>query len=71
LDAVEKALKEDAECSRVLLTLAACRGSLDALMCEIMEGHVRFHVLNPKRNPTPEQKRATEDVIAVIRRYLK
>jgi DNA-binding FrmR family transcriptional regulator len=71
MDAVEKALQEDAECSRILLTLAACRGSLDALMCEIMEGHVRFHVLDPRQKPTPQQKRAAEDVIAVIRRYLK
>ena len=71
LNAVEKSLDAEEDCSTVLLTLAACRGAMDALMAEIIEGHIRFHILDPKHEPTAEQKRAAQDVIGVVRRYLK
>ncbi len=70
LNAVEKALDEEQGCSTVLLTLAACRGAMDALMGEIVEGHVRFHILDPRHEPTKGQKEAAEELIAVIHRYL-
>ena len=71
LNAIEKALDEERDCSAVLLTLAACRGAMDALMAEIIEGHIRFHILDRKQQPTAEQKKAAQEVITVIRRYLK
>ena len=71
LNAIEKALDEEHDCSTVLLTLAACRGAMDALMAEIIEGHIRFHILDPKQKPTAEQTEAAQEVITVIRRYLK
>jgi len=71
VNALEKALNDEHGCSEVLQLLAACRGAVNALMAEVMEGHVRFHVLDSKREPTAEQKQSAEDVIAVIRRYLK
>ncbi len=71
LNAIEKALEDERECSTVLLTLAACRGALDSLMAEIIEGHVRFHILDPAHKPTAEQKKAAQEVITVVRRYLK
>ena len=71
LNAVEKALEAERDCSTVLLTLAACRGAMDALMSEIIEGHIRFHILDPKHKPTAEQKKAAQEVITVVQRYLK
>ena len=38
LNAVEAAITEEDDCSRVLNTLAACRGALNGLMLEILEG---------------------------------
>ena len=71
LNAVEKALEEERDCSAVLLTLAACRGAMDSLMAEIIEGHIRFHILDPEQHPTAEQRKAAQEVITVVRRYLK
>lgn len=71
LNAVEKALEAEHDCSTVLLTLAACRGAMDALMSEIIEGHIRFHILDPKHEPSAEQKKAAQEVIGVVRRYLR
>jgi DNA-binding FrmR family transcriptional regulator len=44
---------------------------MDALMAEIIEGHIRFHVLDPELRPTGEQKKAGDELIAVVQRYLR
>jgi DNA-binding FrmR family transcriptional regulator len=71
LNAVESALERDDDCSAVLQTLAACRGALNGLMSEIIEGHIRFHIVDPARRPTSEQARATQELLDVLRAYLK
>ena len=71
VNAVEKALLDERDCSTVLVTLAACRGAINSLMSEVLEGHVRFHVLDPKGKPTTGQTAAAEELIDVIRSYLK
>jgi DNA-binding FrmR family transcriptional regulator len=69
--AIEKALDEEAECSHTLHAIAACRGAMDALMAEVIEGHIRFHVLNADRSATAEQTRAADDLVSALRAYLK
>jgi DNA-binding FrmR family transcriptional regulator len=71
VNAIEKALEADDDCSRVLQTIAACRGAINGLMAEVLEGHVRFHVVDPRRKPTMEQAEATEELIDLVNRYLK
>lgn len=71
VNAVEQALVDEQDCSTVLMTLAACRGAINSLMSEVLEGHVRFHVLAPDHKPTAGQKAAVEDLVQVIRTYLK
>jgi DNA-binding FrmR family transcriptional regulator len=71
VEAVERALDQEAECSEVLHNISACRGAMDALMAEVIEGHLRYHVLDPKTKPTNEQMRATDDLIHALRAYLK
>jgi len=55
----------------VLHNISACRGAMDALMAEVIEGHIRFHVLDPETTPTDEQTRAADDLIHALRAYLK
>jgi DNA-binding FrmR family transcriptional regulator len=69
--AIERALSEESECSDVLHAIAVCRGALDSLMAEVIEGHIRFHVLDPKREPTDEQAQAAQDLVDALRTYLK
>jgi DNA-binding FrmR family transcriptional regulator len=71
VDAIERALESDQECSGVLQLMAACRGALNGLMAEVMEGHVRFHVLAPKSARNSPQAQAAEELIDVVRAYLK
>jgi len=51
--------------------MAACRGALNGLMAEVMEGHVRFHVLSPNHDRNSSQAQAAEELIDVVRAYLK
>ena len=69
--AIEKALNQDEECSHVLHNIAACRGAMDALMAEVIEGHIRFHILDQSGRATEEQTRAAGDLVSALRAYLK
>jgi len=71
VDAIERALESEQECAGVLQLIAACRGALNGLMAEVMEGHVRFHVISPNNGKTSPQARAAEELIAIVRAYLK
>jgi DNA-binding FrmR family transcriptional regulator len=67
LESVERALNEDAPCADVLQRLAAVRGSINSLMGELMEDHIRNHM--PRNTKSAEE--AAEDVIDIVRTYLK
>jgi DNA-binding FrmR family transcriptional regulator len=69
--AIEKALDQEAECSDVLHNISAVRGAMDALMAEVIEGHIRYHVLAQNGSATDEQARAADDLISALRAYLK
>ncbi|HVO96837.1 MAG TPA: metal/formaldehyde-sensitive transcriptional repressor [Bryobacteraceae bacterium] len=68
---IERALDQEAECSDVLHNISACRGAMDALMAEVIEGHIRFHVLDPSVKPSDEQAQAADDLVQALRAYLK
>jgi len=68
--AVERALESGDECADILMLLAAIRGGVNGLMAEILEDHVRLHIMTPeKSNESPEEM--AEDLISLIRSYLK
>ena len=67
LEAVERALNADEPCSEVLHRLAAARGAINSLMAELMEDHIRNHM--PRNSKSSEE--AADDVIQIVRTYLK
>jgi FrmR/RcnR family transcriptional regulator, repressor of frmRAB operon len=69
LAAVEKALLEERDCEDVLQILAACRGAIGALTAEVMEGHVRSHVVGLET--TSAKARAARQLVNVVKRYLR
>lgn len=71
VDAIAKALEQEQECSAILHTIAACRGSFDSLMAEILESHIRFHVVNPDLEPRSQQAKAAQELIDALRTYLR
>lgn len=70
--AIERALEEETqECTSVLQLIASCRGAMNGLMAEVIEGHIRFHVIDPDHKPTHEQIEAAQEIIDVVHTYLK
>jgi DNA-binding FrmR family transcriptional regulator len=68
--AVERALTSGDECADILMLLAAIRGGVNGLMAEILEDHIRLHIINPDHElESPEE--LGEDLIALVRAYLK
>lgn len=71
IEAVERALKEEKECTDVLHGIAAARGAINGLMAEVLEDHIRNHVADPASDPDAERAKGAEDLIDVVRSYLK
>ena len=71
VDAIERALAEEQDCSDLLRTIAACRGAINGLMGEVIEGHIRFHVVDPDSKPTTRQAAAAQQLMDVVKTYLK
>jgi DNA-binding FrmR family transcriptional regulator len=67
LESVLRALNEDAGCADVLQRLAAARGAINSLMAELMEDHIRNHM--PRKTKSSED--AADDLIEIVRTYLK
>ena len=68
--AVERALSSGDECADILMLLAAIRGGVNGLMAEILEDHIRLHMMTPDQKlDAPEE--LGEDLIGLVRAYLK
>jgi DNA-binding FrmR family transcriptional regulator len=70
IDAVERSVTEGDQCADILTPLAAIRGGVNSLMAEILEDHIRLHITHPNRG-TQSPEELTEDLIALVRAYLK
>jgi DNA-binding FrmR family transcriptional regulator len=68
--AVERALEAGDECADILMLLAAIRGGVNSLMAEVLEDHVRLHIMDPKKSQVSREE-LSEDLISLIRAYLK
>lgn len=66
--ALERALAADAECGAVLHQVAAMRGSMQSLMLQLLEGHLREHV---QRGASKQAEADIEPVLSVLRSYVK
>ncbi len=67
LDAVLRALNEDEPCAEVLQRLAAGKGAINSLMAGLMEDHIRNHM--PRNWKSSEE--VAEDLIGIMRMYLR
>lgn len=71
MEGIERALAEEKGCYEVLQTVTAARGALNGLVAEMIEDHVRFHVLDPEQKVAPKRARAADELIDIVRAYVK
>lgn len=69
-EALEKALDREDECGAVLQQIAAIRGAVNGLMVEVLEGHIREHLV-PGGGHDAGQEEDLAQVIRLLRSYMK
>jgi DNA-binding FrmR family transcriptional regulator len=69
--AVERALDAELGCTDVLMLVASLKGAINGLTAELMEDHIRHHVVDPAREPDADRAKGASDLIEVVRAYLK
>lgn len=71
MEAVERALEAEIGCADVLQLVASVRGAVNGLTIELVEDHIRHHVVDPAHEPDPDRARGAAELIDVVRTYLK
>lgn len=71
IEAVERALEAETECAEILHLLAATRGGLNGLMSEVIEDHIREHVASPDIDSAAVRMQGADELIDIVRTYLK
>jgi DNA-binding FrmR family transcriptional regulator len=69
IEAVERALEDDQGCASVLHLIVAARGAMSGLMTEVIEDHIRLHVVDPSKGT--ERTRGADELIEAVQAYLK
>ena len=71
IEAAERALVEEKACAHVLHLVVAARGAMNSLAAQIIEDHIREHVVDPARERNSARGRGAEELIDVVQSYLK
>ena len=71
VEGVERALEGEAGCDQVMHLIAAARGAMAGLMVEVVEEHVRTHLVDRERHPDALDADAVGQLVDVLRTYLK
>jgi DNA-binding FrmR family transcriptional regulator len=71
IEAIERALDTEAGCEQVMHLIAGARGAMAGLMAEVVEDHVRTHLVDPIAHPGALNAEAAEQLLDIVRSYLK
>ena len=69
--AVERALEAEIGCAEVLQLVASIRGAVNGLTAELIEDHIRQHIMAPSGEYAVDPNRGAEELVEVVRTYLK
>lgn len=71
VEGLERGLDEGRDCVEVLQLIAAVRGAVNGLMAEVIEEHLREHVASPAIASDAERAQGADEIVAILRTYLK
>jgi DNA-binding FrmR family transcriptional regulator len=69
VEAIERALETEQGCATVLHLIVAARGAVNGLMAEVIEDHIRLHVVEPTKDS--ERVAGAEELIEAVQSYLR
>jgi DNA-binding FrmR family transcriptional regulator len=71
IEAIERALENESGCEPVMHLIAGARGAMAGLMAEVVEDHVRTHLVDTETHPGALSAESVETLLDVVRTYLK
>jgi len=71
VEALERALEAQRGCAQILQQIAAVRGAINGLMVEVMEDHIQTHLVHPQPGSDAKRRDSAEELVEVLRAYLK
>jgi DNA-binding FrmR family transcriptional regulator len=71
IDAIERALETEDSCTQVMSLLTAARGAINGMMAEVVEDHIQMHMMEANRKPTRNEIEAADELIEVLKSYIK
>jgi DNA-binding FrmR family transcriptional regulator len=70
IEAIERAVGQEKECAQVLQQATACRGALDGFIAEVIEDHIREHLVDRDLPRTDPRALAAEELVDIVHSYL-
>ena len=70
-EAIVRALEEEKGCEQVMHLIAGCRGAINGLLAEVVDEHIRTHLVVPDKDPVALNIDAAHQLIAVVHSYFK
>lgn len=71
MEAVERALEGEVPCGEILNLVASVRGAVNGRMVELIEDHIRQHVVDPDKEADSDRGQGAVELIDVVRTYLR
>ncbi len=68
VEAMRRALEDEASSAAVLQQATACRGALDGVIAEVIEDHIRERVVDA--DDRAAASKAAEELIGIVHSYL-
>ena len=70
-EAIVRALEEEKGCEQVMHLIAGCRGAVNGLLAEVVEDHIRTHLVDPDKDAGALNVDAADQLIDVVHSYFK
>ncbi|XRD86290.1 metal/formaldehyde-sensitive transcriptional repressor [Dyella acidisoli] len=71
IEALERSLSEEDDCSMILHQIVAARGAINGLLAQVIEGVIREHLLDDVGHSLAAKQHDAEELIAALKTYIK
>lgn len=71
IEAIERSVENDQECADVLQQATSCRGALDGFIAEVIEDHIREHMVDPRAARDDPRAAAADTLVDIVHRYFR
>ena len=70
IEAIERSVEKEHECAKILQQATSCRGALDGFIGEMLEQHIRKHVMEPSAAEDDPRRQAAEELVEIVHAFV-